>query len=107
MPKLQFDSVMHKSLPHHSRAHSRIVQQIDSALLENSRAHAFLDVLPAPRLQHDRFDSLQMQKMGKQKSGRSSTDNSNLSSHAASPSVLNTFHKMFHGCCSENTSIAI
>ena len=107
VPELQCDSVMHKTLAHHSRAHTRFVEQIGSALFEDSGAHSFLDVLPAPCLQHDRFDSLQMQKVGEQQPRRSRSDNSDLSSHEDSPSMLCDAVGMIHDWCSENTSIAI
>src|SRR5277367_4776782 len=81
VPELQCDSVMDKTLAHHSRAHARFAQQVDSTLLKDSRANAFLNVLPASRLQYDRFDSLQMQKVGEQQPRRSRSDNSDLSSH--------------------------
>jgi hypothetical protein len=64
--KLQCDAVMQKPLPHHARADARFVEQIGSALFKNSCAYALLDVLPASRLQHDRLDSLQMQKVREQ-----------------------------------------
>jgi hypothetical protein len=106
-PKLQFNGVMHESLPHHSCTHARFVQQIHRALFENPRAHAFLYVPPAARFQHDRFDSLQMQEMRKHQPGRPSPDNSYLSSHKESLSVRCNPDEMVHGLCSASTSIAM
>jgi hypothetical protein len=98
VPELQFDSVMREPLPHHSRADARFVQQIHRALLEDSCTHALFDSPSAPHLQHNRFDSLQMQKVGEQQSRRSGPDNSDLSSHEEPPSASHWLDEMIHIC---------
>jgi hypothetical protein len=105
--KLQFNPAMHEPLPHHARAYARFVQQIHRALFENPCAHPFLDVLPAARFQHNRLDSLQMQKVREHQTGRPSPDNSYLSSHKESLSVRCNRDEMLHGLCSAITSSAI
>jgi hypothetical protein len=90
---------MHEPLAHHSRSDAGFVQQIHRSLFEDSRTHALFDMLLAPRLQHDRFDPLQMQKMGEQQSRRSGPDNSDLSSHEEPPSASHCLDEMIHTCC--------
>ena len=62
----QFDPVVHQSLAAQPLAHPRVAEQVDRALLENSRADALLHVSAALRLDHDRFDALPVEQVGEQ-----------------------------------------
>ena len=47
----QRDSAMHEPLAIHALADPRVAHELHGALLQHARAHALLDVLPAPALE--------------------------------------------------------
>ena len=59
-------------------------QNVDAALLEHARAHAFFDVGAASCLDHDRFDAVQVQEMRQQQSRRTRPDDADLCAFAHS-----------------------
>ncbi len=54
------------------------MHQIDGALLEHAGAHATLDVVTAPRLQHDAIDARAIEKMREKQSRRTGADDGDL-----------------------------
>jgi hypothetical protein len=59
----QFDSVVDQSLLLHALANTHLGEQISRVLLEHSSAHAFFYMFSTTVLNHNRFNSLQMQQM--------------------------------------------
>jgi hypothetical protein len=76
--------MQHAFLPH-ARAHSRVVQQLLRSVLQHTRANAVFDVVARTRLEHDRFDALQMQQMRQQQPSRAGSNNTNLRPHPMPP----------------------
>jgi hypothetical protein len=62
----------------HPLAHSGVCEQVNGALFQNARADAFLNMLPAAIFDHDRFNSLQMEKVGKHQASWSRAYDSDL-----------------------------
>jgi hypothetical protein len=106
---------MHQSLAHHARANACFLESIDSSMLEDAGAYAFFNVLAAPRLQHNGFDPLQMQKVREKEPGRPCSDNANLRPHILRVSPFAAIFSvqcgapfnLHHVFCSEKTSIAV
>jgi hypothetical protein len=82
--KTQLDAVMDESLSPHPLADARFVQDVYSALLQNARPDAALDVLAAAGFDHDGLDALQPQQTAEQQSRRACSDYSDLCSHGPS-----------------------
>jgi len=59
----QLDSIVNQALTLHPLAHAHFHEQVNRALLQHAGADSFLNVLPAAVLDHDRVNSLQMEKM--------------------------------------------
>src|ERR1700689_5344119 len=78
----QFDAVGNQPFPFESGAYTGVGEQVSSSLLEHSGADALFDVLAAARLNYNRLDSLQMEKMRQHQSCGSRTDDSDLRAQA-------------------------
>src|SRR5471032_2590408 len=64
-----------------TRAESRLVQQVHRALLENAGTNGGFDIASAACLEHDRFNTAKMEKMGEQEARRTRTNNADLCTH--------------------------
>jgi hypothetical protein len=62
-------------------ANAYLDEQIDSPLLEHAGADAPLDVLAAPRLEHDRVDPQQVEQVREHEPGRPGSDDADLGPH--------------------------
>src|SRR6476620_7618110 len=69
---------MMKAFLHHPLASPDLIHQIDSALFEHARLDNGLYILATVLLQHYRFNTLKMQDMGQQQSGRTRADDADL-----------------------------
>jgi len=78
-PEAQLDSIVDQAFALHPLTHSDLCEQVNRALFQYPSADAFLNVLPAAIFDHDRVNSLQMKKVGKHQTGRSSAHDSDLS----------------------------
>jgi len=74
----QLDSIVNQAFTLHPLAHSHFHEQINRALLQDAGTDALLNVLAATVLDHDRVNSLQMEKVGKDETGWSGTYDSDL-----------------------------
>jgi len=74
----QIDATMAQALPLEPFCDARCSQQFDACVLEHSGTHTFLAVLATPRFQHDRFNAVQMEQVGKHQTCRPGTDDSDL-----------------------------
>jgi hypothetical protein len=74
----QLDSVVHHTFAFHPFAHSRFREQVNRTLFQNAGAHPFLNILPAAIFDHDRFNSLQVEKVGEHEASRSRAYDSDL-----------------------------
>jgi len=74
----QLDSMMNHAFALHPFAHPGFCEQINRPLFQNAGADAFLDILPAAIFDHDRFNSLQLEKVGKRQTSRSRAYDSDL-----------------------------
>ena len=63
-------------------AGAEFVHQRDGALLQHAGAHAALDVVAAPRLQHDAVDAGAMQQQRQEQPGRTGADDPDLRAHS-------------------------
>ncbi len=72
---------MQHALAPHAFADPGFVQQLLGAVFQHARTNAVLDVFARSRFQHNGLDTLQMQQMRQQQSGRTSPDDTNLRSH--------------------------
>ena len=57
----QLHALVLQAFAHHPFADARGLQDVDALMLENARAHAMLDVVPALDLEHHGVDAAQMQ----------------------------------------------
>jgi len=55
--KLQFDTMMHETLLHHSFADAGLIQQIDGTLLKHAGADTFFDIVSAVCFEDDGLDA--------------------------------------------------
>ena len=74
----EFDAVVRKTLAHHPRPDTSLVQQIDRAPLEQSGPDARLDILTRLPLKDDGFDAARVQQLGQQQPGRARADDGDL-----------------------------
>jgi hypothetical protein len=86
----QVDAVVDQALARQSIAETGFDEQIDRALLEDTRADPMLDVLPAASFNNDRFDPLEVQEMRQQQSGGPGADDPDLGPRdsAGTPNVV-------------------
>jgi len=80
---LEFDehAAMQHALAQKTLADAGRDQQIGAVLLEQAGAQPVLDVIPAPVLEDNGGDPLQMEEVGKHQTGRACSDNGNLRPH--------------------------
>ena len=74
----QLDSMVDHAFALHPFTHSGFCEQVDRALFQNACADSFLDILPAAIFDDDRFDSLQMEKVGEHQASRPCAYDSDL-----------------------------
>ena len=74
----QLDAAMHQAFAPHAIANTRLIEQVDAALLEHAGTHPLLDVFATARLEDDRLDAFQMEKMHEQQSGGPGPDDTHL-----------------------------
>ncbi len=58
------EPLVHQTLVHQAITHARLDEQVHGSLLEDSRAHAGLDMVAAMLFQHERFDAFATQEDG-------------------------------------------
>jgi hypothetical protein len=75
---------MQQTLLHQALANSRLFQQIDGSVFENTRANALFNIFTRAAFQHHGFDAFEMQQMRKRQPRRPRANNSHLRPHAAS-----------------------
>jgi hypothetical protein len=75
---------MQQTLLHQALANSRLLQQIDSSLFENTGANALLNIFTRAAFQHHGRNAFQMQQMRERQSRRPRANNSHLRPHDAS-----------------------
>ena len=74
----QVDAVVTHALAREPIADTDLPHQIDRALLEHARAHAFDHVLPAAVLDDDGVDALEMKELPEHQAGGTSADDAHL-----------------------------
>ena len=74
----QLDAAMDEPFAAHALSRAALLEDVHRALLQHARAHAVLDVVPAPCLDDDRLDALEVQEMGEQQPGGSGADDGDL-----------------------------
>ncbi len=74
----QLNAVMDKPFTPQTFAGAGALEEINAALLQDSRAHAVFDILARARLQDNRADALQAQQMREHQPGRPSSDDADL-----------------------------
>jgi hypothetical protein len=79
--KSKDDPVMGEAFALETLADSRFDEQIDRAMLKQTRADSLLDVFSAARFKNDGLDSLQAEQMGEDQPRWTCTDNSDLRAH--------------------------
>src|SRR6266700_1728213 len=79
--KVQKDAVMKQPFLHHARADTRLVQDVDTLMLEHSGAHAVFNVMPALGFQYHALDAVLMEKVRQQEARRPGADDRNLGTH--------------------------
>jgi hypothetical protein len=72
---------MHRTFGQHPRAESRLVQQVHRALFENACTNGGFDIAAAACLEHDRFNTAKMEKMGEQEARRTRANDADLCTH--------------------------
>jgi hypothetical protein len=72
---------MMQSFGHHACTDTRLIQDIDTLVLEHSSAYAIFHVVPAFRFQNDALDAMLMQEVRQQKACRPCTDDRYLGTH--------------------------
>ncbi|MNI58739.1 hypothetical protein D3C73_1138640 [compost metagenome] len=75
----QFDSVVSVAFAQHPVRDAGINQQVHSAMLEDSGADRFLDILATTDLHHHGFDALLSQQVGEHQAGGASAHDGDLS----------------------------
>ena len=78
---IDVDAVVEQAFALNARADAALDQEVDSSVLQDSRANAFDDVVLGAILDNDGVDSRQMQQVAQHQSGRAGPDNSHLSAH--------------------------
>lgn len=74
----QFESVVDNTLLPHALTHARIGQQSYRSRLEHACKNGGFDLFAAASFDYDRIDSLQLERMGKQRACRPYSDDANL-----------------------------
>src|SRR5580693_10681365 len=88
---------MLQSLALHSCAYAGLAQHVDCALLQDTRAHAILDMVASMTLDHHRLNSLQVQQMSQHQTGGTSSYDSDLCANRAHfLLVRKTLRKLLH-----------
>jgi hypothetical protein len=72
------DAVVDQPLALQPVGQPEAVQEIDGALLQHAGAHALLDVVAAPVLEHDRGDAGAVEQVREHQPGRTSSDDGDL-----------------------------
>ena len=75
--ELQLDAVVDEALALEALSGARLDQEVDDALLEHARAHAF-DVLAAPVFEDHRVDALEVQEVAEREPRRAGADDAHL-----------------------------
>src|SRR6516225_1937262 len=76
---------MPEPLAPQTRSDANLVEDVDAALLEDTRPHALLNVVAAAVLDHHRLDALEMEQMRQQQPGRTSADDPDLGAQLSHP----------------------
>jgi hypothetical protein len=84
----QLETVVQGAFGAHALADAGLVQDVHRALFEHAGADRGFDLGPGARFEHDRFDALQVQQVGKQQAGRAGADDGDLGAHGLSPCAL-------------------
>ena len=79
--ELEADPMVDDSLAGQPLACAGTYQRVHRALFENAGADTLLDVVAAPRLEHDRLDPLGAQELGEGQPGRPGADDPHLCAH--------------------------
>src|SRR6202041_925949 len=82
LSETDFHAIMDQAFPLHSLTYAHFYQKVDGALLQDSRSHPLLTVLATSSLDHNRMNSLAVQKVRQDKPCRSSPYNPNLCSYS-------------------------
>lgn len=82
----RLDAVMDQVFPVQPRRHADLVQQLDRALFEHTRAYPRQHVVAVLALDDDRVDAAGVQQRPEQQTGRASADDGDLCAQRASPS---------------------
>ena len=89
----QLEAVMQRALAAHAFADAAVAQDVHGALLEHAGADRRLDLFLAAGFEHDRFDALQMQQVGKQQARGAGADDGDLGAHVGLRWVLVWIHR--------------
>ena len=84
--ELELEPVVGEPLLVQACADADLGQQLDGPVLEDARAHAALDVLPAAGLEHDGVDPLQVEELRQHETGRAGAHDRDLGARRAHPS---------------------
>src|SRR5215472_3896966 len=76
--KADLDAGMAKPLALQAFAETRLLQEIDRALLQHTRPDAAFDIVPAAALQNDGIDACTMQQAGQEQTCRPGADDADL-----------------------------
>jgi hypothetical protein len=72
---------MWQSLRHHACPHTRLIQNVDTLVLEHAGTDSIFDVVPAFGFQHHTVDAVLLQQVRQQKARGSCADDRNLGTH--------------------------
>jgi hypothetical protein len=72
---------MRQSFSHHACTDTRLVQDVDTLVLEHAGTHTIFNVLPAFGFQDHALDAVLMQQVRQQKACRPGADDRNLGTH--------------------------
>ncbi len=86
----ELDAVVDRPLPVHPLPKARLPQELRRAVLQDAGADRRFDLFAASKLDHDRFDPLQVQEVREQQPRRSATEYPYLCAHTVSPSLLSS-----------------
>jgi hypothetical protein len=79
--KVQKQTVMKQSFRHHPCTDTRLVQDVDTLVLEHAGTHAIFNVVTTFGFQHGALDAVLMQEVRQQKARRTRADDRNLGTH--------------------------
>jgi len=77
----QFDSAMNEALADKATAYADVLHQLDGVVLQDAGANAVFNVVAGVGFEYDRFNAFEVQEMGEEQSGRSGSDDADLSAH--------------------------